>query len=308
MSSEASRYTAEINFRHINNSQVLAIGRVPAKSRVLDLGAADGSVAAALQRLGCRIWAVELDPVAAEAAKRFCQDVAVEDLNQLDLAERFGGQRFDVVLMLDILEHLTEPAAVLRRVTSILADGGWGIISLPNIAHLSVRLSLLEGKFTYTDLGLLDRTHLRFFNRAGVDELLQEAGWGMFELVRSTREFGTTEINVEGADPELVHRLESDIEARTYQFVIGAAPLGSKALKHPPVIPGALAQTVSLELEEELRSLHQTVIPELEAQSGSLRSELGSLQAELASRQASWRLVRPSWCRSSPSWARSRPR
>ncbi|MGA2283482.1 MAG: class I SAM-dependent methyltransferase [Candidatus Dormibacteria bacterium] len=274
----ASRYTAELNLVGVNDSHMLAIGRVPARSAVLDLGAADGSVAAMLKELGCRVWGVERDPIAAEEATRYCEEVAVDDLNELDLADRFPGQRFDVVLMLDILEHLTRPVELLRRVGSVLADGGWGVISVPNVAHLSVRLALLQGSFTYTDLGLLDRTHLKFFDRAGVDGLLSESGWGMFEMVRVTRRFGTTEIQVPDADPDLVRELESDVEALTYQFVVSGAPLGSVVLEHPPTLPAAAVQVAYLELqdearrrEDEIRALRESALPDLAEQLSAIR-------------------------------------
>jgi 2-polyprenyl-3-methyl-5-hydroxy-6-metoxy-1,4-benzoquinol methylase len=270
MTSEASRYAATLNLRSVNDSHILALGRVPARSRVLDLGAADGTVAAVLRQMGCRVWGVEIDPVAAEVARSVCEEVVVEDLNQLDLAARFEGQRFDVVLMLDVLEHLNDPAAVLARVGAVLTDGGWGVISVPNVAHASVRLALLDGKFTYTDVGLLDRTHIRFFDRAGVDDLLRQAGWGMFEMVRVLAPFGTTEIQVDAPDPALVRELDSDLEALTYQFVLVAAPLGSGVLEHPPVLPAAVAQAAYLELWEELRHLRGAAFPLTEDVVGSL--------------------------------------
>src|SRR6202034_2937520 len=119
VSVSGSRYRAEINLTDVNDSHVLAIGRVPANSRVLDLGAADGSVASVLQHMGCRVWGVEIDPAAAEEARTFCENVIVADLNVIDFADQLGGERFDVVLMLDVLEHLGEPASVLRRVASV---------------------------------------------------------------------------------------------------------------------------------------------------------------------------------------------
>jgi len=183
MSPGGSRYTAEPNLRYANDSHVLAIGRVPANSRVLDLGVADGSVAAILNDMGCQVWGVELDPEAAEAARSVCQEVVVADLNTLELAEHFGEQQFDVVLMLDILEHLSDPATVLGRVKPVVAEGGWGIVSLPNVAHLSVRLALLNGRFSYTEMGLLDRTHLRFFTRASIEELFDSADLVIESLV-----------------------------------------------------------------------------------------------------------------------------
>jgi predicted RNA methylase len=68
MSSSPSRYTAHMDLRDVNDAHILAVGRVPAGSRVLDLGVADGSVAGVLKAMGCRVWGVELDAVAAEEA------------------------------------------------------------------------------------------------------------------------------------------------------------------------------------------------------------------------------------------------
>jgi 2-polyprenyl-3-methyl-5-hydroxy-6-metoxy-1,4-benzoquinol methylase len=279
MSSVISRYTADLNLRGVNDAHILAIGRVPANSRVLDLGMADGSVAAMLKDMGCRVWGVEIDEVAAEAARPVCKEVVVADLNTLDLARRFEGRRFDVILMLDILEHLSDPVAVLKSVKSVVAESGWGVISLPNVAHISLRLSLLEGHFSYTDVGLLDRTHLRFFDRAGVDDLLRQAGWEMFDMVRVTRQLGTTEVHVDDADPELVRQLESEPEALTYQFVVSAAPLGSAVLRHPPVLPAAVAQSAFMEvqahvakLEEEVRKLRLMQLPDLVEQLAAIRA------------------------------------
>jgi SAM-dependent methyltransferase len=240
---------------------------------------ADGSVAALLKDMGCRVWGVELDPLAAEAASAVCEEVVVSDLNTLDLAQQFQDQQFDVVLMLDVLEHLSDPVAALERLKPVLAEGGWGVISLPNVAHLSLRLSLLQGNFTYTDVGLLDRTHLRFFDRAGVDDLLEQAGWGMFDIERVTRRLGTTEIQIDDVDPELVRQLESETEALTYQFVISGAPLGSAVLDSPPVLPAAVAQGALLEtltriaeLDEEVRQLRRALPTDLLEQLTAIRA------------------------------------
>lgn len=248
-----SRYRAEIDLGNINDPHVLAVGRVPGGSDVLDLGAADGSVASILSRMRCRVWGVELDPDAAESAREVCEDVVVGDLNQLDLSGCFGADRFDVVLMLDVLEHLVDPASVLRSVGNVLRPGGWGVISIPNIAHISVRLALLQGHFSYTDVGLLDRTHLRFFDAEGVRGLLREAGWAGIEMVRVTRDLGTTEIPVGFGDEAIVAQLLQDVDADedalTYQFVVMAAPEGSEVFTDPPVLPAAVAQRAVLEAQ-----------------------------------------------------------
>lgn len=247
----SSRYTADVDLSQPNDSHVLAIGRVPARSDVLDLGAADGSVASVLRRMDCKIWGVDLDDAAAEEASAWCESVVVADLNTLDLSGSFDGRKFDVVLMLDVLEHLIDPVDVLRRVSDVLRPTGWAVISLPNVAHISVRLALLGGQFTYTDLGLLDKTHLRFFDANGVHELLQDAGWRAFDVARVTRRLGTTEIEIEDADPRLVKELERDPDAVTYQFVVAAAPEGSQVLHEPPLLPAAVAQNAFLNLNPD---------------------------------------------------------
>ena len=279
----ALKYTADIDLGAPNDSHVLAVGQVPANSRVLDLGIADGSVARVLGRMGCTVSGVEIDPFAADLARSVSKgDVIVGDLNTFEFTEEFRGKHFDVVLMLDVLEHLVDPAAVLGRLTPVVAEGGWGVVSLPNIAHVSARLALLEGHFTYTETGLLDRTHLRFFDRDGIDDLLADAGWGLFDLVRVTRRLGTTEIPAGRPDPDLVARLESDPEGLTYQFLLSVAPLGSPVLEDPPLLPAHVAQRTLLEavrrieeLDEEVRQLRAVHVPDLDAQLSAIHG--GSL-------------------------------
>jgi 2-polyprenyl-3-methyl-5-hydroxy-6-metoxy-1,4-benzoquinol methylase len=165
--SDPLRYTAHIDMRNVNDSHTFAVACVPAGSNVLDIGAADGSVARVMAYAGCRVWGVEFDPEAAALAQEWCEDVIVGDLEQLDLKGALG-RTFDVILFLDILEHLKDPLSVLRNALSLLSDRGYVVISLPNVAHSAMRAQLLSGRFAYTEMGLLDSTHLRFFDPSSV--------------------------------------------------------------------------------------------------------------------------------------------
>jgi 2-polyprenyl-3-methyl-5-hydroxy-6-metoxy-1,4-benzoquinol methylase len=96
--------------------------------------------------------------------------VDVESLSRLP-------RGYDVVLAADLLEHLTEPQRMLRQVREALPPGGLLLISVPNVAHLSVRLALLFGSFTYAERGILDRTHRIFFTRSSLRALLRQEGF-----------------------------------------------------------------------------------------------------------------------------------
>ncbi len=201
--------------------------------RVLELGPASGYMSALLGKRGCTVVGVELDPEMAAQAEQFCERVIVGDLDTLDLDVELGEDRFDVIVAADVLEHLREPLATLRALRPFLKPDGWFVVSLPNVAHASVRLALLEGRFDYQDLGLLDRTHLRFFTHETIAQLFDDAELAMVEMHRQEAFFDTTEIAVDtdAVPSEVIRELERDPDARTYQFVIKALPLASPGMR-----------------------------------------------------------------------------
>jgi len=128
--------------------------------RLLDVGASDGFLAERLTRQGWRVTALERDAGLAAVARRRCEEVVVADLHEG--VPPLSGP-FDVIVCGDVLEHLAEPERALEGLARHLAADGAVIVSVPNVAHLWVRLMLLLGRFDYADRGILDRTHLRFF-------------------------------------------------------------------------------------------------------------------------------------------------
>lgn len=147
--------------------------------KALDVGAADGFLAERLTAQGWTVTALERDPELAARAHGRCKEVVVADLES---APPLLHGPFDAIVYGDVLEHLSDPGAVLRALDQTLAPEGTVIVSVPNVAHLWVRLSLLAGRFDYADRGILDRTHLRFFTRRTLRELLRAAGLTVVEL------------------------------------------------------------------------------------------------------------------------------
>lgn len=129
------------------------------------------------EQYGSAVSGVELDPNMAAAAKRVLSEVQVGDLNRTTLLELYGGRRFDLVLMGDVLEHLVDPWTALQHARSLLSPDGRIIISLPNINHYTTLLSLtLMQRWPYRSRGIHDRTHLRFFTRKNMIEMYRAAG------------------------------------------------------------------------------------------------------------------------------------
>lgn len=86
--------------------------------------------------------------------------------------------RFDVLIFNDVLEHMTDPWSTLRDSHQLLAEAGKVVVSLPNVRYWPVVMRLLvRGEFEYTDIGVLDRTHLRFFTRTSMIELMESSGF-----------------------------------------------------------------------------------------------------------------------------------
>jgi O-antigen biosynthesis protein len=245
----------------------LVVGLVERGSRVLEFGCATGYMSQVLRdRLDATVVGVELQAEAAEEASLHCERVVVGDVEELDLEAELGGERFDAILFADVLEHLRDPGAVLRRVRPFVAEGGAVVASIPNVAHASVRLALLAGSFRYREQGLLDESHLRFFTREGVQDLFEGSGYLIAEWLRRRLDVEETEIPVPASLPEEARSwVTGDPEATTYQFVVRAVPSEEAAqlLEWRTKLDAARAEL------EELRPLRERV-EELELQLAEL--------------------------------------
>ena len=148
--------------------RALAPGR-----RLLDLGAAGGHLGRAVRDRCAFLAGVEPDPGVPASARSGYDDWRSADA----LSAGPWPEPFDVVVCADVLEHLPEPERLLGRISQWLAPKGILLVSLPNVANVTIRLALAAGRFRYAERGILDRTHLRFFTRATGRELLERAGF-----------------------------------------------------------------------------------------------------------------------------------
>jgi O-antigen biosynthesis protein len=230
MRQNARRYATEVDTSADKSAAAQLVQLTGENKVVLEVGPATGYISSALRQRGCTVVGVEIDPEAAEVARSHADEVIVANVEELNFSEAFGDRRFDVVMFGDVLEHLVDPARTLAKTRETLTSEGYVVASVPNVAHSSVRLMILDGEFGYTEKGLLDYTHLRFFTREGIRRLFESAGYQITHW---------TDIQTEGlSDPfadalrwsaenlpqDLIRALQQDSAAQTYQFVVKAEP------------------------------------------------------------------------------------
>ncbi len=157
-------------------------------SSVLDIGCASGYFAKELHRKKCKVTGIDMDREALHEARKYCDKVILGNLDLLD-KKLLPKQTFDYVLLLDVIEHLLHFNELLVALKPHLAQNGKLIISTPNIAHLSIRLKLLSGNFDYTEYGILDNTHVHFFTRNSLINILLSDGYKI-EIIKASADFG----------------------------------------------------------------------------------------------------------------------
>lgn len=153
----------------------LLISYIPKGARVLDIGCGTGSVSC-LIRDHCEAEVTGLEPNAERAQE--ARNAGLKVINGLfepANVERLGT--FDVIVFADVLEHLVNPAEALDLASKHLAPGGCIVASVPNVAHWTVRLDLLLGRFNYRELGIMDATHLRWFTAETIEKLFRSSGF-----------------------------------------------------------------------------------------------------------------------------------
>jgi len=158
------------------NQAVLAT--VPQSARlVLDLGCGDGYLGASIKRRQtCKVVGVTGSAEEARLARERLDSVLVRDLETWT-PDGLSAETVDTIICSHILEHLRAPRDLLVRMAPLGCAGAMLVVALPNIVHWRQRVRFLRGDFRYTTGGLLDETHLRFFDWTGARRLFETTGW-----------------------------------------------------------------------------------------------------------------------------------
>jgi len=157
------------------------LNSVKRKSKVLDVGCAEGYLSKIIASNECEVVGIELNKDAGQKAVKYCKEVIIGNVESIELNNKYY-EYFDFVILADVLEHLKDPLKILIKFKKYLKDNGCIIISVPNIANWRVRFKLMTGKFDYENQGILDEEHLRFFTEKTFKKLIIDAGLEIYKF------------------------------------------------------------------------------------------------------------------------------
>ena len=193
------------NIDYSNNARTGLIEMISAKNdmpiEVLELGCAMGSTLNRIKRLwpSAKVHGIEYDESVARIGGSIT-DIIQGDVENMEIP--YEKKQFDYIICADVLEHLRDPEAAIKRFMPYLKDDGYFLVSIPNVRHYAViEMLALRGRFDYDDSGILDRTHIKFFTRDTAIEMLEKAGLKILDMRRN--------YNGHPEDNEFITRLSS---------------------------------------------------------------------------------------------------
>jgi 2-polyprenyl-3-methyl-5-hydroxy-6-metoxy-1,4-benzoquinol methylase len=196
---------------------------IPDNSKVLDIGAGNGMLGWILVNGGKKniiIDGIEPSEVGAALARQFYRDFYCDYFEKVK--EKLDLGSYDYVVMADVVEHLSDPLGFMQNLVSELSNLCKVVLTVPNVAHGSIRLALLNGDFKYVDSGLLERTHLRFFTLQTIEELVSNLQMEMKAIYYLKRPFKFSVFKLKMIKTGIISTilLYFNNLANTYQFLI----------------------------------------------------------------------------------------
>lgn len=255
------------NINDKNESHALICQNLKKETRVLDVGCSQGICGILLKKeLNCEVYGIELDKKAMEyAEKTNCYEKIYNfdicDPSSKEYKQFFAtNMDFDYIIFSDVLEHLLNPSEVLFKFGEKLKKDGQVLVSLPNIAHYDIINGLLNEKFNYSDMGLLDNTHLRFFTISSFAEYIDSAN-NKNSYKFDVKLLGQTKINPPfiGEYPKLDEVIEKNPNLVVLQNIFSLAKLNKQA-ETPNLMQLLNQDTLNLSevLNQKLEELEKT--------------------------------------------------
>lgn len=221
---EIKHYKSCIDINNLNESRSIIYSFINENTTVLDLGCACGDLGIILQNKNCTVYGLEYLQECVDIARGTNAYVEVSqcDLDNFDI-EKFQQYKnlFDYIVLGDVLEHLYNPDNLLMKLKKFLKDDGHIIISIPNISHASVKISILLNQFNYSDYGTLDKTHLRFFTLSSFTNLLKKLNYNIvsFNYTVQGLKGSMNDLKYNAIPKEVLWFILNDNESICFQYI-----------------------------------------------------------------------------------------
>jgi len=263
-------------------------------ARILDVGCSTGYYGGFLKTdKQCVVYGIDINGEDLEKASKVLDKTFLVNLDKTELPRGLTNTKFDVIFFGDVIEHVLDPEEILLRFKPLLSKGGFFIISVPNIAHLSIRLELMTGNFDYEPLGILDETHTKYFTYKSLQRLMRRVGCNIELVDYSEADIPNSivsewlgKVGLTPTDKFFKTVVESPA-SKAFQYKIIAKPASSKNLAKAP----------ELEVKPLLKKQQdeQAAIKEAQTEIEKQKAEISSLRSSLAtmSNSASWKITKP---------------
>jgi SAM-dependent methyltransferase len=294
-----SNYSDSIFTDDPNTPWYKVLNLIADSSKVLDIGCSSGNFdEIIIETKHSVVDGIELNlsdaKVAAKKLRKVLNlNVETDDLNELD-------KNYDVIYFGDVIEHLVDPVSALKKVKTLLSKNGGVIFSIPNMAHISVRMMLLSGNFEYGNTGLLDKTHLHFYDKNEVQRVFAEAGYEIEVFDWVSRDIPANLLSADlkkiglKADKSFYEKTKT-LDYAAYQF-IGIAKPSSKIKKLPS--RNKISPRIDM-FENHLKDLRESYEKDIERLNNELSSknsaEMAILKKQVESyeKSLSWKVTKP---------------
>lgn len=251
--------------------------------KILDIGCSSGRLGKALKdEKSVTVVGIDIDEEDIKEAKKNLDKAFVLNIEQDYIPKDIG--KFDAIIMADVIEHLVNPTEAVKKVKKLLKPGGKLIFSIPNMANATVRLELLSGRFEYKNIGLLDKTHLHFYDQAEVERVLAESGFEIEKFNNTVRSIpkDILEKELSKLGIKLTQELEKHLnepKAIYYQFVGVARPAKGK-IKHARTQTSSHLDAVAREIEN-IKEYYEKLLKQKDGKTETLMKDKEHLKNEL---------------------------
>ena len=217
-----TNYNFELDLTTDNSLSIIVKYFLKENAKILEFGPANGRLTKYLKKnMDCDVDIIEIDEIAGKEASQYARRALIGpkygDIDNELWAEELNGEKYDYIIFADVLEHLKNPEKTLQLAEKFLKSNGALCFSIPNLAHNSVIIELFNNNFKYTEIGLLDKTHISFFAYNSIQDMVNKTN---LEIVEERAVYGKVgDIEIRNYYDEIPYEVGEALKNRDYSEV-----------------------------------------------------------------------------------------